>query len=397
MTDFAMNHAQIGSLKVSRVGFGCYGMGGSYGGPEPRAWESQVRLALDLGINLFDTADLYGDAESWLGRWLRPVRSRVAIATKFGVTADGGRAAGAEQVRSACEASLKRLGTDWIDLYQVHFDDPSTPVAETACALADLRREGKIREYGIGHLPAGRVAEYFALRPEAIRPASLLLELSLVAPAGQRELLPHALAAGAAGVAFSPTGRGLLTGAIRAETAFQEGDIRSIDPLFRVGRRRAALALKDRLAAMGGELGLTPAQLAISWVLAQPGIAAVLTGPSSPSHLRENVAAATVKLPAAMLDCLKHLGAETEQAANREAVAEMREVLRAGPGADGRRATGDLLFVMETALGAGLTEEKEIMPLATRLLKLRGDSGPAVGEAREEILLELRKMLEDKP
>ena len=145
---------------VSRIGFGCYALGGAYGSGDPWSWVDLIREAYRLGVTFFDTADQYGSAEEVLGRAVEPFRDQVTIATKVGVTDGGGRDTSPEHVRRSCEASLRRLGTDHIELYQIHFDDPSTPVADTVGALEDLKERGLIGHYGVGHLPLPRVREY---------------------------------------------------------------------------------------------------------------------------------------------------------------------------------------------------------------------------------------------
>jgi len=380
-----METAMIGSLRVSRVGFGCYGMGGAYGPTEPAVWEQQVRLALDLGITFFDVAAAYGEAEGWLGRWLAPRRDEVVIATKFGIGDDLRTDASAAAVIRACEASLSRLGTEWIDLYQVHFDDPSTPTAETTAALDALRRQGKIREYGVGHLPAPRVAEYL----RAGTPAGLLLELSLLAQDRVAQLAPLASEHGASMIAFSPTGRGLLTGQVQAGTAFGEGDIRRMDPLFATERREAGVQLAARLAEVGRELGASAAGVAIAWVLAQPGVAAALTGPSRPEHLRQNAAAAELVLPDELVAELGREGRRLGEQAQRAAIAVMYATLDAKATGDAGEMTRRLLGAMETAIGAGLATEEAVTPLALRLLRPGREGRPLGADEFDEIRADL--------
>jgi len=227
---YRLEYATIGALSVSRIGFGCYAMSGVYGAKDPAIWPPLVRAAYELGITLFDTADRYGPAEEILGGSVAPFRDRVVIATKVGVTADGRTDASRTHVIQSCEASLRRLGTDRVDLYQIHFDDPATPVAETVAALEKLRVAGKIVEYGVGHLPAARVREYLQLG----RPASALFELSAVARSSAHEILPLIRERGVPGIAFSPTGRGMLTGRFTpgsSRPSFEAGDLRLLDPL----------------------------------------------------------------------------------------------------------------------------------------------------------------------
>lgn len=384
-----MKHAKVGSLAVSRVGFGCYGMSGAYGTVKPDAWRSQVELALELGVTLFDVAAAYGEAEEWLGRWLGPRRSHVVVATKFGIGRDLVPDASAAAVVRSCEESLRRLGTEWIDLYMVHFDDPETPVAETVTALEALQRRGWIKEYGVSHLPAQRVLEYLRVG----RPAAVMCEVSLVAREALSETLGPAHAAGAAGLAFSPTGRGLLTGAVTDQTAFEAGDIRLLDPLFAGESRALGIQMAAELAAVGLELGVSAARVAVAWVLAQPEVDAVLTGPAQAQHLRDNVAAADLEMPAELVAALAGRSAELERERAERALLEMRVTLRGPLDAATGRAVQRLLGAMETAIRAGFAAEHEILPLAMRLLRPERDVNPPSYGELETIRREMADLL----
>jgi aryl-alcohol dehydrogenase-like predicted oxidoreductase len=388
-----MQHTDIGALCVSRIGFGAYGMGGAYGQAEPSTWRAQVHLAMELGITYFDTAPTYGEAELWLGEWLGPVRNQLVLATKCGVTEEGGRDASAAAVVRSCERSLRRLRTDWIDLYQIHFDDPDVPVLETLTALDALRRKGMIREYGLCHLPVERAAEYVRLG----EPASVLMEYSLLAQdESTRELLAMAREAGVAVVAFSPTGRGLLSGEITRSSRFGQGDIRNYDPLFAGERRTAGIELSRRLAAAAGPANATAAQAAIAWVLAQPGVAAALTGPARAQHLRDNAGAADLRLADGTVGDLGRAAGELAEAALRSAVRAMRQTLSC-PLAQGeavRVSMRLLLEAMETLIQAGMASEARVMPLAMRLLRPGRDKSPLSSAELESIRTDLAALAE---
>jgi aryl-alcohol dehydrogenase-like predicted oxidoreductase len=188
-------------------------------------------------------------------------------------------------VLASCEQSLDRLNTDHIDLYQVHFDDPDTPVEETVGALDQLKAAGKIRHYGVGHLPTSRMAAYFATG----QVFSALAELSAVARSARKRILLLCREQDVGLIAFSTTGRGLLAGQIGPQTTFEEGDLRRIDPLFQRERLASGLRIAQRFRTLGAQYGKTPAQAAIAWVLAQPGVLCALTGPSTLPHLEENL------------------------------------------------------------------------------------------------------------
>jgi aryl-alcohol dehydrogenase-like predicted oxidoreductase len=271
--------------KLSEIGLGCYALSGAYGQRDPESFIDLLRRAYEQGVTFFDTAGIYGPAEEILGRAVAPFRDQVWIATKVGAGDDGRRDCSAEQVAASCEQSLRRLNTDHIDLYQVHFDDPDTPVEETVGALERLKAAGKIRHYGVGHLPASRMAAYFATG----QVFSALAELSAVARSARERILPLCREQGVGLIAFSITGRGLLTGQIEPQTTFEAGDLRRIDPLFQRERLASGLRVAQRFRTMGARYGKTPAQVAIAWVLAQPGVACALTGPSTLPHLEENL------------------------------------------------------------------------------------------------------------
>ena len=279
-------------LEVSEIGIGCYGLSGAYGVENVDKYADAIRAAHNLGVTFFDTAEAYGKAEEVLGRAVSPFRQEVRIATKVGVREELKPNLSASYIKDACERSLSQLGTHYIDLYQVHFDDPETPIDETVDALECLRQDGKILQYGLGHLPAARIEEYFKVG----HPFSLLIELSAVARGGHTSITPLCEKADVGVIAFSVTGRGALTGKINAATQFAEGDIRRIDPLFQRERFESALRVADLLGEIAAEYGRTPVQVAISWVLSRPSVLCALTGPSSSDHLKENVAASGFRL-----------------------------------------------------------------------------------------------------
>lgn len=382
-----MQYVKAGALTVSRIGFGCYAMSGVYGAKDPAVWPPLIQAAYEHGVTLFDTADRYGPAEEILGRAVAPFRDRIVIATKAGVSAGGRPDASRAYLVGACEASLRRLGTDRIDLYQVHFDDPATPVAETVAALEELRGAGKIVEYGVGHLPVARVREYL----RAGRPAGALFELSPAARASARELLPLLQQHGVAGIAFSPTGRGLLTGAAGPGHVFEPGDLRRLDPLWQRERLEAGLRIAARLAEAGARLGRTTAQVAIAWVLAQPGVAAVLTGPSKPAHLAENVGACGWALPPAELAGLDSFLSSEEVLVSEAGWASVAGIVRGPLASDVEEACRDLIYVIEMAVERGWVDEAQVTPLAFGVLaalKRKGQpqpDAPSLDEIRSRL------------
>ena len=233
--------------RLSEIGLGCYALSGAYGRRDPEPFVDLLRQAHERGVTFFDTAGIYGPAEEILGRAVAPFRGQAWIATKVGARDDGQRDCSAGQVLASCEQSLRRLNTDRIDLYQVHFDDPDTPVEETVGALEQLKAAGKIRHYGVGHLPASRMVTYFS----AGQVFSTLAELSAVARSARERILPLCREQGVGLIAFSTTGRGLLTGQIGPQTTFEEGDLRRIDPLFQRERLASGLRIAQRFRTAG--------------------------------------------------------------------------------------------------------------------------------------------------
>lgn len=379
-----MEYREHRGLTLSAIGVGGYALAGAYGPVDRGGFLTLLRRAHDLGVNFFDTAGNYADAEAVLGEAVRPFRDEVLLATKVGSPVGAPPRLDREAVEAACRRSLQRLGTDRIDLLQVHFDDPATPVEDTVGALEGLRAEGLIRHYGVGHLPAHRVTQYL----EVGEPFSILMELSAVARDSRRSLLPLCGGAGPVAIGFSVTGRGLLTGAIGPETAFEEGDIRRFDPLFQRARFASGRRIAAHLASLAPSLGMTPAQVAIAWVLAQPGVACALTGPRRLEHLEENLGASGLRLPAETLGELEGRFAAEEAALAAEEATTVDTILDGPLPADPAAAFRDLVYAIETAVGLGRVTEDAIRPAFFDLWPLQerlATAGPALDEIRRAL------------
>lgn len=353
--------------RLSEIGVGSYGLSGVYGRSDPAEFQRMIRRAYELGVNYFDTAAAYGDAEQLLGTAVAPFRQEIFLATKIAPGADGTASLTRAAVRRSCEASLARLQTEIIDLLLVHFDDPQTPVAETVAALAELVQEGKIRAYGVSHLPQERITAYLQTGDVF----AVMLELSAVARDSAARLLPLCRQYGAAGIAFSVTGRGLLTGRFQQEVAFEPDDIRRLDPLFQRERLASARRVTEKMADLGQRYGKTPAQTAIAWVLAQPGVVCALTGPSTVAHLEENMGGSGWSLTAADQDELEQFLRGEDAwlaAAQRQSV---NHILTTPLPADPQQAFVDLVYAVETAVLLEMVTETDIMPLFLGLFGLR--------------------------
>ena len=296
-----MEKRKLGSqgLTVSAIGLGCMGMSQAYGVPDEAESVATLNRAIELGIDFFDTADVYGmnRNEELVGRVLKPFRKNLVIATKFGNVFGPGSQRSVngrpEYVRSACEGSLKRLGIDHIDLYYQHRVDPKVPIEDTVGAMADLVRQGKVRYLGMSEAAAGTVR-----RAHKVHPISALQsEYSIWTRDYEDEVVPTLRELGIGFVPFSPLGRGMLSGTIRSTAEFGEGDMRArISPRFEKENFERNLAVVDRLKQIADERKITPSQLALAWVLAQGEDLVPIPGTKRLEYLEENLGALDVSL-----------------------------------------------------------------------------------------------------
>ena len=306
-----MRHVSLGKLEVSRLGLGTMGMSAYYTGAGTDDSESvrTIQRALDLGIAFIDTAEVYGPYtnEQLVGRALAGRRDQVVLATKFGLIShrhgdalmvDGHP----ENIRAAIEGSLKRLGTDHVDLYYQHRIDPSIAIEETVGALSDLVREGKVKQIGLSEAAPETIRRAHAVHPIA----AIQSEYSLWTRDPEAEILPLVRELGIGFVAYSPLGRGFLTGQIRSMDQFGSDDFRANNPRFAKGNLEQNLRIVDTVEAVAKEVGATPAQVALAWLLAQGDDIVPIPGTKRVARLEENAAAVAITLTA---DQLARLGA----------------------------------------------------------------------------------------
>lgn len=363
-----MQYRQHNDIKLSEIGIGCYSLSGVYGSVDPEDFKSVLRRAYELGVNFYDTADSYGAvAERVLGQTISPFRDEIYVATKVGIQEGVKPNLTADYIKNACQASLARLQIETIDLYQVHFDDPETPVEETVSALETLKQEGMIRHYGLGHLPILKLKEYI----DCGEVFSILMEFSAVTRNPRKRLLPFCRDNRIGAIAFSVTGRGILSGKIREDVTFEPGDIRILDPLFQREHFKSALRIANKFDQISSRYGKTPVQAAIAWALSQNGIICALTGPSTIPHLEENIGGSGWKLSPEDLSELEDLFRQEEEWLFRKQSQSIQKILFEKLNQDPLQAFIDLIYVIETSILIGLASEQELLPTFMQLYAMR--------------------------
>jgi len=288
------------NLEVSAMGLGCMGLNYAYGpGPGKQEAISLIREAFESGVTFFDTAEAYGPFtnEEWVGEALAPIRDQVVIATKFGFKngdVNAGMDSRPERIREVADASIKRLKTDRIDLFYQHRVDPNVPMEDVAGTVKDLIQEGKVKHFGLSEAGAQSIRRAHAVQPVT----ALQSEYSLWWREPETEILPTCEELGIGFVAFSPLGKGFLTGKIDEQTAFAKDDFRNIVPRFSPEARKANQGLVDLLASIAEKKRATPAQLALAWLLAQTPWIVPIPGTTKLNRLKENTRAAAIELSA---------------------------------------------------------------------------------------------------
>lgn len=299
-----MHKRQLGPFEISAIGLGCMNLSHGYGHCEPEQAERILLRALELGYDLFDTAAVYGfgDNEILLGRALKPYRAQIILASKCALDGDatgkriidGSR----ENIHRMCDISLQRLQTDVIDLYYLHRKDPNTEIEESMSALADLKAQGKIRAIGLSEVSAATIRRAHALHPvDAVQS-----EYSLWSRGAEREVLATCQELGITFVPFSPVGRGMLTGTLTSLTELADSDLRCGMPRFQPENFAHNLSVVRTFASLAEEMGYSPAQLSLAWLLSKSPGHIPIPGTRNISHLEENASASEITLSTDEID-----------------------------------------------------------------------------------------------
>jgi aryl-alcohol dehydrogenase-like predicted oxidoreductase len=325
-----MKNAKLGDLTVARIGLGAMGMSHGYTGAGTDDDESirTIHRAIDLGVNFIDTAEIYGPYvnEELVGRALKGRRDQVVLATKFGLVSHAGEGSwnldsSPANIRTAVEGSLERLGTDRIDLYYQHRVDPNTPIEDTIGAVAELIADGKVRRIGLSEAWVSTIRRAHAVHPIT----ALQSEYSLWTRDQENEVLPLLRELGIGFVPYSPLGKGFLTGTIRSTDQFDPNDFRASNPRFTGENFQRNLRIADEVQAVAADVGVTPAQVGLAWLLAKGDDIAPIPGTRRVARLEENVAADDVVLTA---DQMKRLDELTPASGGHHNEAQMQMIER---------------------------------------------------------------------
>lgn len=360
--------SNLNDIQLSKIGYGCYGLAGAYGNKlNEEESISILKSAYDLGIRFFDTASVYGDTERIVGKAVKDFRDKISIATKIGLNKENKVDLSYKNVISSCEESLRNLNTDYIDLYQVHYDDPNCNVEDTLKGLELLKKQGKIKHYGVGHLPLDKIEKYLKLG----NLSTVLAEVSAANFKRYQELEKLWNIGHFDIIAFSITARGLLTGKITKDTSFNKSDIRSIDPMFKMESLESSLRIMNKLKEVSNKLNITPTQVAIIWLLAQPRISIALTGPTNIKHLEENAKVIDVSLRELVIEEINNFVFKEEIKMKEIIGDEIYGILNRPLPNDFNKSYNQLIYVLENGVEYEYLNYSETMESFYKLLKIK--------------------------
>jgi len=305
-------------LMVSGIGLGCMGMSEWYGPTDDKESMATIELALEMGLNFFDTADVYGNGhnETFVGKALINVRKKIVLASKFGfLPNEGGLNGRPEYIKKACDASLKRLGTDYIDLYYLHRIDPEVPLEESVGAMADLVQAGKVRYLGLSEVSVKSLKRAFAIHPIT----ALQSEYSIWVRDIEKEIIPACRELDVAIVPYSPLGRGFLTGNIKSPAQFGERDYRSDIPMFQGENFKHNMQIVNTLEKMAESKACKAGQLALAWIKAQGHDIFPIPGTKRRTYLKENIDSLDIKLTSKELEQIETVSGSVKGARKNDA------------------------------------------------------------------------------
>ncbi|WP_236914717.1 aldo/keto reductase [Clostridium sp. Cult2] len=372
-------------LRISPLGYGCYALSGAYGTKlEEYEMIKILQYAYELGIKIFDTAGSYTGTEEILGRAIKPFRHDIVISSKVGITEDNRIDLSKESIKSSCESSLRKLKTDYIDIYQIHYHDSNTPIEKTIEALELLKKEGKIKYYGIGHLPLDKTEEYLNLGNISF----VMAEMSPVNTYRYKELHPLQEKYNFDIIAFSITGRGLLSGKINEKVQFGSNDIRSIDPLFKKSRFVSGIKIAEKLREIGNRYNMTPTQVAILWTIHNKGVVTGLTGPTKIEHLEENSRVLNLSLDIDGVKEINQLIEKEENKLRKIMYEEVYIILTSSFPSGYEKSYKDIIYAIEYCIENQLIPYKDGIDIYMRLVKdksLGNKSLDRLNEIRNDI------------
>lgn len=331
-------------IHIPSLGYGCYALSGAYGtNLEECEMIKILQSAYELGVKFYDTAGSYTGTEEILGRAIEPFRHDIVVSSKVGVTEDNKINLSKRAIKSSCESSLRKLKTDYIDIYQIHYYDPNIPIEETIETLELLKKEGKIKYYGIGHLPLAKTKKYLDLGNVSF----VMAEMSPVTTYRYKELHQLQEKYKFDIIAFSITGRGLLSGKITENVQFSSNDIRRIDPLFKRSRLVSGIKIAEKLRDIGNRYNMTSTQVAILWTIANKGVIAGLTGPIKMEHLKENSRVLNLSLDMDSIEEINQLIEKEEDKLRKTMYEEVYSILTSLFLLDYEKSYKDLIYVIE--------------------------------------------------